>query len=61
VERAMERIKNFRIIQGVMPISMSERVSKIVFAVCALYSGINVNSKKLKLKMKHSFFSIQSK
>jgi hypothetical protein len=36
VERAMERIKNFRIIQGVMPISMSERVSKIVFVVCAL-------------------------
>ena len=36
VERTMERIKNFRIIQGVMPISMSERVSKIVFVVCAL-------------------------
>ncbi|CAC5410779.1 unnamed protein product [Mytilus coruscus] len=36
VERAMERIKNFRIIQGVMPISMSEKVSKIVFIVCAL-------------------------
>jgi hypothetical protein len=37
VERAMERIKNFRIIQGVMPISMSERVSKIVSKFNALF------------------------
>lgn len=29
VERQMERIKNFRILQGVMPITMAERASKI--------------------------------
>lgn len=36
VERAMERIKNFRIIQGVVPISLHDKMSKIVFVVCAL-------------------------
>ncbi|XP_062567145.1 uncharacterized protein LOC134229407 [Saccostrea cucullata] len=36
VERAMERIKNFKIIQGVVPISLHDKVSKIVFVVCAL-------------------------
>jgi hypothetical protein len=29
VERQMERIKNFRIVQGVMPITMSTRASKV--------------------------------
>ena len=29
VERQMERIKNFRILQGIMPITMSNQVSKI--------------------------------
>ena len=36
VERAMERIKNFRIINGVVPISLHDKISKIVFIVCAL-------------------------
>ncbi|XP_053385867.1 uncharacterized protein LOC128550603 [Mercenaria mercenaria] len=30
VERAMERVKNFRILQGVMPITLSQQASKIL-------------------------------
>lgn len=39
VERQMERIKNFRIVQGVMPITMSKRASK-VWKLCAKLSNL---------------------
>ncbi|WAR24139.1 ALPL-like protein [Mya arenaria] len=39
VERQMERIKNFRIVQGVMPITMSSRASK-VWKLCAKLTNL---------------------
>ncbi|XP_069109394.1 uncharacterized protein [Argopecten irradians] len=39
VERQMERIKNFRILQGVMPITMSKRASK-VWRLCAKLTNL---------------------
>ncbi|KAL5010708.1 hypothetical protein ScPMuIL_013013 [Solemya velum] len=39
VERQMERIKNFRIVQGVMPITMSRQASK-VWKLCAKLTNL---------------------
>lgn len=39
VERQMERIKNFRILQGNIPISMAPRVSK-VFKICTYLTNL---------------------
>ncbi|XP_071079603.1 uncharacterized protein [Haliotis cracherodii] len=39
VEKAIERIKHFRILQGVIPLTRSEQVSKI-FYVCAALSNL---------------------
>jgi hypothetical protein len=39
VERQMERIKNSRIVQGVMPITMSTRASK-VWKVCTKLTNL---------------------
>lgn len=36
VERAMERVKNFRIIQGVMPITLARKASKTWKLCCGL-------------------------
>ena len=40
VERAMERLKNFRILQGVMPITMSKQASHIL-KICAALSNVH--------------------
>lgn len=39
VERAMERVKNFRILQGVMPITLSHQVSQI-WKICVSLSNL---------------------
>ena len=39
VERAMERVKNFRILSGVIPLTMSKRVSKIL-KICVDISNL---------------------
>ena len=42
VERAINRIKNDRILNGTLPITMMQHVDEIVFACAALYNIKNV-------------------
>lgn len=51
VEREMERIKNFRILQGVMPISMAKRASK-VWKICVRLTNLQPPLVPMKRKIK---------